>query len=386
MIDKSLKQHYEMQGKVKNYLGKQKMVKAPVKWKSGPDHPNTELAYITKAEKDALIKMNMYGSMNGKANKGPSGIISLNGWGDSDRGYDGGNDTDTGGSDDDYNYTPAPAPAPSVSFHEDDFITPEPAPSVSFHEDDFINTTPTKTFADDGTSLYTTPPNVSFHEDDFITKPSGIETIDDRPSGTWTYAGPKPTFTPSSDSIYSTPTINPDADDENKSLSYIQSKPKTGFWNSGLGKILKFAGSSLIPGLLPAQLAKMYQTYKTGKGIYNVAKKFAPNTTGKVRDIALAGFNNIPQGSGGKGPPTVFNDSDNNEGNALVANNVIAKSVQEYSPAQVKSLQNNINLLSSVMKNGQYQGKQLNKSQITQIASKRSELQNQYDMIKGSLV
>ena len=94
-----------MQGKIRNYLGKQKMVKAPVKWKSGPDHPNTELAYITKAEKDALIKMNMYGSMNGKANKGPSGIISLNGWGDrgdtSDRSYGGGN-VSGGGDNRDY--------------------------------------------------------------------------------------------------------------------------------------------------------------------------------------------------------------------------------------------------------------------------------------------
>ena len=92
---------FEMQGKVRNYLGKQKMVKAPKKWKSGPNHPDTELAYITKAEKDALVNMNMYGSMNGKANKGPSGIISLNGWGDSDRGtsdasYGGGNVSGSG--------------------------------------------------------------------------------------------------------------------------------------------------------------------------------------------------------------------------------------------------------------------------------------------------
>ena len=50
MIDKKIK--YAIQGKVKNYLGKQKMVKAPKYWKSGPDHPDTELAYITKAEKD----------------------------------------------------------------------------------------------------------------------------------------------------------------------------------------------------------------------------------------------------------------------------------------------------------------------------------------------
>ena len=106
MIDKSIRPNYVMQGKVKNYLGKQKMVKAPKKWKSAPNHPETELAYITKAEKDALIKMNMYGSMNGKANKGPSGIISLNGWGDADRGtsdasYGGGN-VSGGGDDRDY--------------------------------------------------------------------------------------------------------------------------------------------------------------------------------------------------------------------------------------------------------------------------------------------
>ena len=46
-IDKSLKQHYEMQGKVRNYLGKQKMVKAPKYWLSKPGHVKAKLAYIT---------------------------------------------------------------------------------------------------------------------------------------------------------------------------------------------------------------------------------------------------------------------------------------------------------------------------------------------------
>ena len=35
---------YEVQGGVKNYLGKQKEVMAPLKWKSSPNHPETELA------------------------------------------------------------------------------------------------------------------------------------------------------------------------------------------------------------------------------------------------------------------------------------------------------------------------------------------------------
>ena len=49
-VDKKI--NYDVQGGVKNYLGKQKEVKAPIKWKSSPDSPETELAYITKAEKD----------------------------------------------------------------------------------------------------------------------------------------------------------------------------------------------------------------------------------------------------------------------------------------------------------------------------------------------
>ena len=83
-IDKRIS--YDVQGGVKNYLGKQKEVKAPVKWQSSPDHPETELAYITKAEKDLLIKKDLHDSLKGSVNRGPSGIISLNGWGSADPG------------------------------------------------------------------------------------------------------------------------------------------------------------------------------------------------------------------------------------------------------------------------------------------------------------
>jgi len=52
-IDKRI--NYKVQGKIKNYLGNQKTVKAPLHWQSAPNHPTTELAYITKKEKDLLI-------------------------------------------------------------------------------------------------------------------------------------------------------------------------------------------------------------------------------------------------------------------------------------------------------------------------------------------
>jgi hypothetical protein len=83
-IDKKI--NYEMQGGKKparNYLGKQKTVSnVPVKWKSGPDHPETELAYITKAEKDLLLKKDLHGSLKNGPNTGPDNIMSLNDQGD----------------------------------------------------------------------------------------------------------------------------------------------------------------------------------------------------------------------------------------------------------------------------------------------------------------
>jgi len=94
-IDKRIS--YDVQGGVKNYLGKQKEVTAPVKWKSSPDHPETELAYITKAEKDLLVKKDLHGSLKGGVNRGPSGIMSLNGYGSFD-GPDPGRDTGMSGA------------------------------------------------------------------------------------------------------------------------------------------------------------------------------------------------------------------------------------------------------------------------------------------------
>jgi len=95
------KKKFKMQGGVRNYLGDQKQVKAPLNWQSSPDHPKTELAYITKKEKDLLIKKDLHNSLKGSANKGPSGIISLNGFGSNDPGQNvGGGDissAETGG-------------------------------------------------------------------------------------------------------------------------------------------------------------------------------------------------------------------------------------------------------------------------------------------------
>ena len=75
-VDKAIE--YKMQGGVKNYRPS-KMVTAPRIAKSSPDTPTAKLAYITPEEEKILIDLNLYGSLKGKPNRGPSGIPSLEG-------------------------------------------------------------------------------------------------------------------------------------------------------------------------------------------------------------------------------------------------------------------------------------------------------------------
>ena len=79
---------------IKNYLGEQENVTVPKKWLSSPDHVVAELAYITPREQKILLDADLYGSLNGEPNRGPGGIMSLQGAGD------GGGSEDKGTNDD----------------------------------------------------------------------------------------------------------------------------------------------------------------------------------------------------------------------------------------------------------------------------------------------
>ena len=97
-VDKKI--NYDVQGGIRNYLGKQKTISnVPLKWKSGPGHPKTELAYITKEEKDLLIKKDLHNSLKNGPNKGPGGIISLNNDGIGDTGGPGSGGSENAGTD-----------------------------------------------------------------------------------------------------------------------------------------------------------------------------------------------------------------------------------------------------------------------------------------------
>jgi len=72
-----------MSKEVKNFIKNSKKITAPLNFQSSPDSPKATLAYITQPEIDMLVKANIHGSMKGRPNVGPMGIMSLDGGDDS---------------------------------------------------------------------------------------------------------------------------------------------------------------------------------------------------------------------------------------------------------------------------------------------------------------
>jgi hypothetical protein len=154
---------------------------------------------------------------------------------------------------------------------------------------------------------------------------------------------------------------------------------------SQIGSLVKKGAIKLGEGYLNVQTAGKYGK---AKGLYNAAKfineKFPE---GKFKDTTTAFTKNFQLGTGNEPPTgTGFDNDGGSDNNTLVANNVIAKNVQKYTPAQANNVKSTIDLFEDVISKGSYQGRQLDRSQIAQVASKRSELMQEYDMIMESLV
>ena len=105
--------------------------------------PKTELAYITEAEKGLLLDANLHGSLkNGQPNKGASGLLSYDGWGDASDGFgssgnnnsgnSGNSGSDSGHSRFDvgsgyYGETPTTSPSNNNNDNNNTYKVPDPA-------------------------------------------------------------------------------------------------------------------------------------------------------------------------------------------------------------------------------------------------------------------
>ena len=175
-----------------------------------------------------------------------------------------------------------------------------------------------------------------------------------------------------------------DYDEQAATLAKIQAVnpiEKQGFFDSGIGKFAKNVGKGLLTLAAPqiGGLAFGKTGYNAvnlglkGKRAYDLAKRFAPNTT---RDIttAFAKYNKNP-GTGFE-KSTFEGDGDNRPKDVITAN------VQKFSPKQINNLENNIAFLESVLKAREYGENKLNDSQLLQISNQRNLLIEQYNMIQ----
>ena len=293
----------------------------------------------------------------------------------------GGGGGGNGNSDDYYNevsYSPAPAPAPAPSYSVQDDIgdyatnVGSTASVAGGFEDDSSGDDPTELSVQDYIEDYAT--NVGktanlgggFEDDDtgeslYITKKPTVPYVS--PTQTMKDEEPYYGYTPGPNTVTAQELYNlnrglGDNDQQAATLANIQAiNPieKQGFFDSGIGSVLKTAGKIaapiLAPALLPSQLAKGYTTYNQARNISIVADLVTKGRTGTLPTLREA-FTTF-QGTGPKGPPTGFNDNDNDSGSDnIIPKNVIAKNVQKYSPAQINTLQKNRDLLQTYAKAG----------------------------------
>ena len=320
-----------------------------------------QLAYINDREARLLKKLGGAGKMT------TVGIKSyFDDSGDDYGGYDSGPSNSSSNNDNDsgdpyYDTYTAPTPTPTQTFAEDDYtLTPEETKeqqdTISSSIDDLKNT-----IEDDGTSLYVTTPDSTYDEE----------------------VG-----------IYNAPTFkDPDYDDDQKALSYIEpiEEPKSGFFDRGIGKGIKNVAKFALPFVAPQVagalgLAKPYQAYSTFNRGKKVAKFVDKNLLkGKGKTALTTALTNMPKGPSVKGP-TGFNNDGNDGNNNIIPKNVIAAGREQYSPERINALKKDIDLFGDVIQNRTYTIKgntiNLNNSQIAQVANKRSELMKEYDMIK----
>ena len=152
---------------------------------------------------------------------------------------------------------------------------------------------------------------------------------------------------------------------------------KKGFFDSGIGKTLKWGAMALVPGLLPTTLAKALTTYNQAKTLSHYAKKAGLTET----DIMSGLTSNIKSDLfSGKTTPTDVKDDrfgqrDRQAQAIAPKKDVITESVQKFSPRQMDLVRQRYNQLRQVMQSGEYMGQRLNNNQLASLQNTSKQLE-----------
>ena len=190
---------------------------------------------------------------------------------------------------------------------------------------------------DDGKSLYTSPTQITKENEPYIDYKPGPNYV-------------------TAEELSNLERGLGDADQRAATLANIQAVnpiQKAGFFDSGIGKLIKTTGAIaapiLAPALLPTQLAKGYTTYNQARNISRLANLATKGRTGTLPTLREA-FTTF-QGTSNK-VPNVATGYESDGDNKLIPKNVIAANVQKFSPAQINTLQKNRDLLQTYAEAG----------------------------------
>ena len=260
----------------------------------------------------------------------------------------GGGSSDNGGGYD-YEYaaynppSPAPSPAPEPEYDTADFAitTPSPTPEPDTLGDDL---------EDDVTQMMV---DMGLTPDNAPTISTLPDPEDDGDTGDSLYVSPTQTmkdeepyygYTPGPNYVTADELSNlnrglGDSDEQAATLAKIQAVnpiQKAGFFDSGIGSVIKTAGKLaapiLAPALLPAVVAKPYTAYNQLRTFANIPSKFGltDRTLPTLTELAK----NIPQGTGNR-VPNIATGYESDGDNRPIPKDVITASVQKFSPEQM---------------------------------------------------
>ena len=205
-----------------------------------------------------------------------------------------------------YNITPSPSPQPDISGDDQEEDVAQMMVSMGLTPDNTPTVSTLPNAEDDGESLYTKTIQIN-PVDEFGIKGSVYAN-----TGFTPVSGPNVTY----DTIANLPPPQP-----------------KGFFDSGIGKLIKTTAAvvapALAPKLLPAVAAKPYITYRKAKTVANLANKFGltDRTLPTLTELAK----NIPQGTGNKAP-NVATGYEGDGDNRPIPKDVVTASVQKFSP------------------------------------------------------
>ena len=170
--------------------------------------------------------------------------------------------------------------------------------------------------------------------------------------------------------------INPFTNEIQSKFAPIDT-PQSGFFNSGLGKVIKNVGLGIVaPQLLAGtKLGSLYSGYTTANRASTLADVLGWS---KPKDVMSTFTSNLskPKGTTDTTPKGDRNNREQGIMQAQVPKDVVSKSVEKFSPKQLDLLQQRYAELNKVIESGEYMGQKLNNNQLATLTQTSKQMKD----------